>query len=108
VEEIMNLLRDLTITAGDALRLASDLVRYKIEQQKKTVKRGASRIGVCLAVGLVALGFLGAGIGLLIYGSYVMVANQLGPGPSGMIIGAACMLLAGLMMLLACGAVAKS
>jgi hypothetical protein len=104
----MNLLRDLTITAGDAMRLASDLVRYKIEQQKKTVKRGASRIGICLAVGLVALSFLGAGIGLLIYGSFVMVANALGPGPSGLIIGAACLLLAGLLVLLVCSATAKS
>lgn len=104
----MNLLRDLTITAGDAMRLASDLVRYKIEQQKKTVKRGAGRIGICLGVGLVALSFLGAGIGLLIYGAWAMVANALGPGPSGLIIGAACMLFAGLLVLLVCGAFAKS
>jgi hypothetical protein len=104
----MSLLKDLVITAGDAMRLVSDLTQYKLERQKEVVKHGASRIGICLAVGLVSLGFLGAGIGLLIYGSFVMVANQLGPGPSGMIIGAACVLLAGLVVLLVCGSMAKS
>jgi hypothetical protein len=108
MEEIMNLLKDLTITAGDAMRLASDLVRYKIEQQKKTVKRGASRVGICLGVGLVALSFLGAGIGLLIYGAWAMVAYALGPGPAGLIIGGACMLCAGLLVLVVCGALSKS
>jgi len=101
----MGLLRDLVATANDTARLVNDVMRVKLEEKKKTVKRGAMRLGVCLAVGLVALGFVGAGIGLLLYGSWVLVANQLGPGPSGLIIGAASMVFAGLLMLLACGSV---
>jgi hypothetical protein len=101
----MGLLRDLVVTANDTVRLVSDVARFKLEEKKKIAKRGAMRLGVCMAVGLVALGFVGAGIGLLVYGSFVMVANQLGPGPSGLIIGAASSIFAGLLMLLVCGSV---
>jgi hypothetical protein len=101
----MGLLRDLVATANDSVRLVSDVMRFKLEEKKKTAKRGVMRIGMCLVMGLVALGFVGAGIGLLIYGSFIMVANQLGPGPSGLIIGAASALFAGFLMLLACGSV---
>ena len=101
----MGLLRDLVATANDSVRLVSDVMRWKLEEKKKAAKRGVMRIGICLAMGLIALGFVGAGIGLLIYGSFVMVANQLGPGPSGLIIGAASAIFAGLLMLLTCGSV---
>ena len=104
----MSLLGDLLKTAGDAKRLSSDVRRYKLETQKTAVKRGVSRIAVCLAMGVIALGFVGAGMGLLIYGSYLMVAHKLGPGPSGMLIGFGCILVAGLLMLLACGAGRRS
>lgn len=99
----MGLLRDLVVTATDTLRLVSDVAQLKLEEKKKRAKRGVMRLGVCLAVGLVALGFVGAGVGLLVYGAFVMVANHLGPGPSGLIIGVAAFLFAGLLMLLTCG-----
>jgi hypothetical protein len=94
----MNLLRDMLTTANDAIRLCSDVMRYKIAKETRAVKRGVSRIGICLT----ALGFVGAGIGLLLYGAFTMVADALGPGPSGLIIGAASMLFASLLVLLAC------
>jgi hypothetical protein len=102
MEEIMSLLGDFLKTVSDALRLSSDVVRYQMESKRRAVKRGVSRIAVCLGLGLVALGFVGAGMGLLIYGSYLMVAYELGRGPSGMLIGFACILVAGLLLLLAC------
>jgi len=98
----MSLLGDFLKTVSDALRLSSDVVRYQMESKRRAVKRGVSRIAVCLGLGLVALGFVGAGMGLLIYGSYLMVAYELGRGPSGMLIGFACILVAGLLLLLAC------
>jgi len=104
----MSLLGDLLKTAGDAMRLSSDVMRYKLEAKTRAVKRGIGHILICLAVGLVALAFAGAGIGLLIYGSYVLVANALGPGPSGLIIGAAALLLAGFLLLVACSATKRS
>lgn len=104
----MSVLGDLLKTAGDAMRLASDMMRYQMESRTRAVKRGASRIGVCIAMGLVALGFVGAGMGLLLYGAYVMVAHELGRGPSGLIIGFASIVLAGLLMLLACGSTRRS
>jgi hypothetical protein len=108
MEEIMSLLRDLLKTANDAIRLASDVMRYQMENKKKAVKRGVGRIGMCVAMGLVALGFVGAGIGLLLYGSVVMVASKLGPGPAGLIIGAASVIVAGFLMLVACGSMRRS
>ena len=104
----MSLLGDLLKTAGDAMRLSSDVMRYKLEVKTRAVKRGISHIAICLVMGLVALGFVGAGIGLLLYGSFVMVAHELGPGPSGLIIGAASILFAGFLMLVACGATRRS
>jgi len=98
----MSLLGDLLKTVGDAMRLSSDVIRYQMESKKQAVKRGVSRIALCIGMGLVALGFVGAGMGLLIYGSYLMVANELGRGPSGMLIGFGCFLVAGLLLLLAC------
>jgi hypothetical protein len=108
VEKIMSLLRDLLATANDALRLCSDVMRYKIEKETRAVKRGASRIGICMGIGLIALAFVGAGIGLLLYGAFAMVASALGPGASGLIIGAASILFAGLLVLLVCAATKKS
>jgi hypothetical protein len=104
----MSLLGDLVKTAGDAMRLSSDVMRYKLEMKTRAVKRGASRIGICLAMGLIALGFVGAAMGLMIYGAYLMVANELGRGPSGLLIGLGCLLVAGLLMLIACGAGRRS
>jgi hypothetical protein len=104
----MNVLRDMLATANDAIRLCRDVMQYKIEKETRSVKRRASRIGVCLGVGLIALGFVGAGMGLLLYGAFAMVAGALGPGPSGLIIGAASILFAGLLVLLACASVGRS
>jgi hypothetical protein len=104
VEEIMSLLGDLLKTASDAMRLGSDVMRYKLEAQREAVRRRAGRIGLCLGVGLIALGFIGAGIGLLIYGMFFLVARELGPGASGLIVGMGSILLAGVLVLLTCSA----
>ena len=104
----MSLLADLLKTASDAMRLSGDVMHYKLEMKKRAVKRGVSRIAICLVMGLIALGFVGAGIGLLVYGSFVLVARELGPGASGLIIGAAAILVAGFLLLLACGSTRRS
>lgn len=98
----MSLMGDFLKTVGDALRLSSDVIRYQMETKKRAVKRGVSRFVVCIAMGLIALGFVGGGIGLLLYGAYLMVAHALGGGASGLIVGLASILFAGLLMLLAC------
>lgn len=104
----MSLLGDMVKTAADAARLATDVTRLKLEEKKKAAKRGAIRIGICLGMGLVALGFVGAGIGLLLYGSFVLVAHKIGPGWSGFVIGVGCFLLAGLLLLVACAPTKRS
>jgi len=104
----MSLLGDLLKTASDAMRLSSDVIRYQMVTRKRAVRRRVSRFVICLAMGLIALGFVGAGIGLLLHGAYLLVADAVGGGPSGLIIGAASILLAGLLMLLACGTGGRS
>ncbi len=98
----MSLLGDFLKTVSDAMRLSSDVIRYQMESKRRAVRRGISRIVICMGMGLIALGFVGGGMGLLLYGAYLMVAYELGRGPSGLIIGAASILFAGLLMLLAC------
>jgi hypothetical protein len=102
MEEIMSLLGDLLKTASDAMRLSSDVVRYQMEVKRRAVKRRVSRLALCIGMGLIALGFVGGGIGLLLNGAYLLVAYELGRGWSGLIIGLASILFAGLLMLLAC------
>lgn len=104
----MSLLGDLLKTASDAMRLSSDVIRYQMVTRKRAVQRRVSRFVICIAVGLIALGFVGAGMGLLLHGAYLLVAHAVGGGPSGLIIGAASILLAGLLMLLACGTGGRS
>ncbi len=104
----MSLLGDLLKTASDAMRLSSDVIRYQMVTRKRAVRRRVSRLVICMAMGLIALGFVGAGIGLLLHGAYLLVAHALGAGPSGLIIGTASILLAGLLMLLACGTGGRS
>ena len=101
MEEIMSLLGDLLKTASDALRLSSDVIRYQMESKRRAVRQGISRIVICITTSLIALGFVGGGVGLLLYGAYLMVSHELGRGPSGLIIGAASILFAYLLMLLA-------
>jgi hypothetical protein len=108
VEEIMSLLKDLLKTASDAMRLSSDVMRYRVEMKTRAVKRGISRVVVCIGMGLVALGFVGAGIGLLLHGAFILVANELGPGLSGLIVGVASILLAGFLLLVGCGSLRRS
>ncbi len=60
----MSLLRDLVATLGDALRLSSDLMRYKLEAQTQALKRGAGRLGLCLSLYLAAALVIGDGRGL--------------------------------------------
>lgn len=104
----MSLLRDLVITAGDALRLSSDLMRYKLETETKAIKRGISRTMVCLAFCLLALVLAAMGFVLILYGAFVLTARATGAGAAGLIVGFAVLLLAALLLLVGRGLASRS
>ncbi len=104
----MSLLRDLVITAGDAVRLSSDLMRYKLETETKAVKRGISHTAVGLVFYLLAFLLAAAGFGFILYGAFVLVAHETGPGAAGLIVGVAVLLLAVLVPLVGRGLVNRS
>jgi hypothetical protein len=99
----MSLLRDLVITAGDAVRLSSDLMRYKLETETKAIKRGISRTIAFLAFCLLALLLAAMGFGFILYGAFVLVADKTGLGAAGLIVGFAVLAFAVLVALVGRG-----
>lgn len=102
----MSLLRDMVATLGDALRLSSDLMRYKLEAQAQALKRTAGRLGLCLSLYLAAALVIGTGIGFILYGVFILVARVAGLGPAGLIVGFSLLLIA-LILLLAARSAAR-
>ena len=91
----MSLSRNILITAGDVLRLLSDLMQYKVEAQTKVIKRGIGRLVMCLAVCMASLVLAGAGVGFILYGAFVLVAGAIrSPGAAGLIVGFVVLLVA--------------
>ncbi|OHB64554.1 MAG: hypothetical protein A2Y77_14150 [Planctomycetes bacterium RBG_13_62_9] len=96
----MSLLRDVLITAGDALRFSSDLMRYKFDAQTKALKRSMGRLAFCLALYAAAVLLLGTGVGFILYGLFMHIAFTWGSVPAGLIIGVAVSLIAVLLLLI--------
>jgi len=91
----MSVLRDLVITVGDILRVSSDLMRCKLEAEKKVIRRGTSRLIVRLMLGLTSLLLAAVGTGFFLYGVFVLLARVTdSPGVAGLIIGFAMLLTA--------------
>ena len=96
----MSLLRDLVITVGDALRLSNDLMRYKIDVQARSIKRGVSRLATKVVVYLTTLIIVAVGVGFLLCGAFILIARAIGSaGVAGLIVGAAILLVAGIVAL---------
>lgn len=96
----MSLLRDLIVTAGDALRLSNDLMRCKLEVQARAVKRTVRRVGLFLTLAVVAALLAGTGVGFILYGVFVLIARETGLVAAGLILGFALLLLAAVVFLL--------
>jgi hypothetical protein len=97
----MSLLRDLVATLGDAMRLSSDLMRYKLEAQAQAVKRKAGRLGLCLSLYLAAALVIGTGLGFVLYGVFVLLSREVGAGVAGLIVGGSLGLIAVVLLLAA-------
>ncbi len=94
----MSLLRDLIVTAGDALRLSNDLMRYKLEAQARAVKRTVRRVGLFLTLAVIAALLAGTGVGFILYGIFILVARETGLVAAGLLVGFGLLLLAAIVL----------
>jgi len=93
----MSMARDLVITAGDALRLLTDLMQCRMMAQSRTIKRGMSRVAVCFAACMASFVLAAVGVGFILYGAFVLIAKAVqSAGAAGLIIGLAVLLIAGI------------
>jgi len=91
----MRLIRDLTLTLGDALRLSGDLMRYKIEMEKKLIKRVIGRLTLYLAIFMGSMILAGVGVGFILYGIFVLLAAAIASAAAaGLIMGFVLLLVA--------------
>lgn len=91
----MSLARDFVITIGDALRLSSDLMRYKMAAQTQVIKRGLGRVAMCFAACMASLVLAAVGFGFILYGAFVLIAKAIrSAGAAGLIIGLVVLLIA--------------
>jgi hypothetical protein len=94
-EDVMSLAHDFVKTIGDALRLSSDVMRYKMVAQTRVIKRGVGRVAVCIAACMASLVLAAVGFGFILYGAFVLVAKAIGSaGAAGLIVGLAVLLIA--------------
>ncbi len=91
----MRLIRDLTMTLSDVLRLSGDLMRYKIEVEKKLIKRIIGRVTLYLAIFIGSLILAGVGVGFILYGIFVLLAAAIASAAAaGLIMGFVLLLMA--------------
>ncbi len=91
----MRLMRDLVMTVGDALRLSSDLMRYRVEMQKRVIQRAVSRLTMYLAVFMASIILAGVGVGFILYGIFILLAAAIASGAAaGLIMGFVLLLVA--------------
>ncbi len=91
----MSLARDLVTTAGDVLQLLTDLMQCRIAAQTRTIKRGVSRVAVCVAACMASLILATVGVGFILYGAFVLIAKAIqSAGAAGLIIGIVVLLIA--------------
>ncbi len=103
----MSLLRDFVATLGDAMRLSSDLMRYKLDAQTQVLKRKAGHLGLCLSLYLAAALVIGTGVGFVLYGVFILAARAVGAGLAGLIVGGTLGLIAVVLLLAARSAAKK-
>jgi hypothetical protein len=91
----MSLARDLVTTAGDVVRLLTDLMQCRMAAQTRTIKQGVSRVAICLAACMASLVLAAVGFGFILYGAFVLIARAIrSAGAAGLIIGLVVLLIA--------------
>ena len=83
------------MTLGDVLRLSGDLMRYKVEMEKKLIKRIMGRVTLYLVIFIGSLILGGVGVGFILYGIFVLLAAAIASAAAaGLILGFVLLLMA--------------
>ena len=91
----MSVVRNVLVIIGDALRLSGDLMRYKVQMEKRIVKRVINRLATYVAIFLASVILAGIGVGFILYGIFVLLARAINSaGAAGLILGFILLLLA--------------
>ena len=84
----MSVVRDVVVTIGDVLRLSGDLMRYKVQMEKRIIKRVVNRATTYVAVFLASMVLAGIGVGFILYGIFVLLARAINSAAAaGLILG---------------------
>ena len=91
----MTVLRELADIAHDAASVCGVMMQRRVQQQAEELRTGAVRLVFRLALLKLGILLIAAGVGFLLWGLYMLVADALSPAASALILGAA-ILLAGI------------
>lgn len=83
----MSVLKDAAGIANDAARIWSDVIRYRIQKETTSIKRVVLRFVAEILALIVAVVFLGVGIGLILTGCRILLAEAIGNGGGALLLG---------------------
>jgi hypothetical protein len=83
----MSVLKDVAAISHDAAQVWTDVIRYKIQKETLSVKRAMLRF-LAEALGLIlAVVFFGVGLGLILTGCRILLAQAMGNGGGTLLLG---------------------
>jgi hypothetical protein len=83
----MSVLKDAAAIANDAARIWSDVVRYKLQKETTSIKRTVLRFLVEALTVILAFVFFGVGLGLILTGCRILLAQSIGNGGGTLLLG---------------------
>ncbi len=97
----MSSVKDIVLLLKDVSQIATDLLKYQVDQVAITYKNVLSRVLKWLLVALAAIMLAAGGLGLILWGLYVTLSEIVGHIVSALIIGIPLILVAVIMLLIA-------
>ncbi len=83
----MSVLKDVASISHDAARIWADTIRYKLQKETTTIKRAALRFLVEVLAVILAVVFFGVGLGLILTGCRILLAEAIGNGGGTLLLG---------------------
>ncbi len=84
----MSVLKDAASIASDATKIWTDVVRLRIQKETYAVKQTILRFLVAVLALILAFVFFGVGLGLILTGCRILLAQALGNGGGTLLLGA--------------------
>ena len=97
----MSKFKDIVLLLKDVSQIATDLLKYQVDQVATAYKEVLTRVLKWLLVTLAAIVLASGGLGLILWGCYVKLSEMVGPVGSSLILGVPLLLIATIMLLIA-------